>query len=141
MTNHKHTIQYYETDKMGITHHSNYIRWMEEARIHFFDQIGLSYKYLETEEVFSPVISVECSYKAPTTFGDEVEIKVEIEEFKGVTLLLNYTMIKKESNEIVSTGISKHCFVDKSGKIIILRKSFPEIDAKLRSLSVSKIDN
>ena len=25
--------KYYETDKMGITHHSNYIRWMEEARI------------------------------------------------------------------------------------------------------------
>ena len=26
-----HTVQYYETDKMGITHHSNYIRWMEKA--------------------------------------------------------------------------------------------------------------
>lgn len=26
-------VQYYETNKMGITHHSNYIRWMEEARI------------------------------------------------------------------------------------------------------------
>ena len=30
-----HTVQYYETDKMGITHHSNYIRWMEEARVDF----------------------------------------------------------------------------------------------------------
>lgn len=27
-----HKVQYYETDKMGIAHHSNYIRWMEEAR-------------------------------------------------------------------------------------------------------------
>ena len=37
-----HTVQYYETDKMGITHHSNYIRWMEEARVDFLKQIGLS---------------------------------------------------------------------------------------------------
>ena len=32
-------INYYETDKMGITHHSNYIRFMEEARIYFLKQI------------------------------------------------------------------------------------------------------
>ena len=135
MENYIHRVNYYETDKMGITHHSNYIRWMEEARIYFFEQIGLSYKYLESEEVFSPVVGVECSYKSPTTFGDDVEIKVEIKEFKGITLLLNYTMIKKESNEIVSTGMSKHCFADKSGKPIILKKVFPEIDAKLKSVS------
>ena len=25
-------INYYETDKMGIVHHSNYIKFLEEAR-------------------------------------------------------------------------------------------------------------
>ena len=30
-----HKVKYYETDKMGITHHSNYVRFMEEARISF----------------------------------------------------------------------------------------------------------
>ena len=35
----KHKIQYYETDKMGVTHHSNYIRWMEEARVDFLSQM------------------------------------------------------------------------------------------------------
>ena len=39
----KHTVRYYETDKMGITHHSNYVRWMEEARIDFLSQIGWDY--------------------------------------------------------------------------------------------------
>lgn len=35
-----HKVQYYETDKMGIAHHSNYIRWMEEARVDFLEKIG-----------------------------------------------------------------------------------------------------
>ena len=34
----RHIVQYYETDKMGITHHSNYIRWMEEARIDLYNE-------------------------------------------------------------------------------------------------------
>ena len=38
-----HYVQYYETDKMGVTHHSNYIRFMEEARVEFFKNIGFDY--------------------------------------------------------------------------------------------------
>ncbi len=47
-----HTVQYYETDKMGITHHSNYIRWMEEARIGFLSQIGWDYLRIETVRLY-----------------------------------------------------------------------------------------
>ena len=36
----KHKVQYYETDKMQVVHHSNYIRWMEEARVEFLEKIG-----------------------------------------------------------------------------------------------------
>lgn len=33
MQDYTHQVHYYETDKMGVTHHANYIKWMEEARI------------------------------------------------------------------------------------------------------------
>ena len=57
----QHKVQYYETDKMGIVHHSNYIRWMEEARIDFLSQIGWDYKKLEESGVISPVTAVDCT--------------------------------------------------------------------------------
>ncbi len=136
MKNYIHKVNYYETDKMGVTHHSNYIRWMEEARIYFLDQIGLGYKKLEDDGIISPVISVECDYKKPTTFDDEVEIKIEVEEFKGVKLILKYTMTNVKTKEVVLTGRTKHCFVDKDNKPIILKKSFPEVDNKLRKLAI-----
>ena len=31
---------YYETDKMSVVHHSNYIRWFEEARVNFMKKVG-----------------------------------------------------------------------------------------------------
>ena len=40
----EHHAKYYETDQMGIIHHSNYVKWMEEARMDLMDQMGLSYK-------------------------------------------------------------------------------------------------
>lgn len=127
-----HKVNYYETDKMGITHHSNYIRWMEEARINFLEQIGFAYDKLENDGIISPVIAIECDYKMPTTFGDSVEIDVEIEEFKGVKLIIKYTMKNIKTKELVLIGKTKHCFVNKDNKPIILKKVFPEFDKKLK---------
>jgi len=130
-----HEVKYYETDKMGVTHHSNYIRWMEEARVYFLDKIGYNYKKLEDDGIVSPVIGVECEYKAPSTFDDKIEIQVDIEEFKGVKLVFKYTMINLKSGELVAEGRSKHCFLDKNNKPIILKKEFPELDEKLKEIA------
>ncbi len=124
MTPYKHTVQYYETDRMGITHHSNYIRWMEEARIDFFDRLGWSYKKLEDEGIISPVIAVECSYKHSTTFPDDVFITITVLEFRGVCWKLGYTMTDS-AGTVVCKATSEHCFLDKDGKIVRIRKVYP----------------
>lgn len=75
----KHIVQYYETDKMGIAHHSNYIRWMEEARLDFFKNIGFSYLEFEKQGLVSPVVGLNnIKYKRPSTVGDEVMIEVSV---------------------------------------------------------------
>lgn len=130
-----HKVKYYETDKMGVTHHSNYIRWMEEARINYLEQIGYGYAKVEKEGIISPVIGVECEYKMTTTFNDKIEIKVEIEEFKGVKLIINYIMYKEDTKEVVLVGKTKHCFLNTENKPVILKKVYPELDKKLRELA------
>lgn len=121
---HQHIVQYYETDKMGITHHSNYIRWMEEARIDFLKQIGWSFEKLEEEGIASPVISVECKYIQTTTFPDLIDIEVVVKEFKGVKLKLQYIM-KNADGKVVCEAYSEHCFLNKAGLPIRLNKEYP----------------
>lgn len=125
-------INYYETDKMGITHHSNYVRFMEEARIHFLDQVGCGYEKWEKDGIISPVIGIECEYKRPTTFGDELRIQVAIAEYKRIKLTVSYTMINTKTEEIVCVGKSHHCFLNAEGKPIALAKQYPEYDALLK---------
>ncbi|MBE5822105.1 MAG: acyl-CoA thioesterase [Clostridiales bacterium] len=131
-----HKVQYYETDKMGITHHSNYIRWMEEARIYFLEQIGFEYSKLEREGIISPVIGIECEYKTATTFDNEIEIDVKVKEFKGVRLIIEYTMLNIKTGDLVAICISKHCFVNKEGKPIALKK-----ENQLLADALSKLEN
>lgn len=131
-------VHYHETDKMGITHHSNYIKWMEEARIDFLEQIGYGYAKLEAEGIISPVIGVECQYKHPTTFDDEVRIRAEVEKFKGVKLIIKYTMTNNATGELVLTGKTTHCFVTSEGRPVALKKQFPDMDKVLKSLVIEE---
>ena len=97
MESYKHKVNYYETDKMGITHHSNYIRFMEEARVYFLEQIGWGYDKFEEKGIISPVVSVTCNYKHTSTFTDEIE---RFEELKFVLIEKNNQLVKYEIKEV-----------------------------------------
>ncbi len=125
MKPYEHKVQYYETDKMGITHHSNYIRWMEEARIDYLDQIGWNYAKLEGMGIISPVRAVDCHYRATTTFDDRITIHAGIEDFNGVVLRLRYSMTNEAGTKVFE-GFSEHCFLNREGRILRLKKEYPD---------------
>ncbi len=135
MSKYIHKVNYYETDKMGITHHSNYIRFMEEARMNFLSEIGYSMTRLEKEGITSPVISVNCEYKRPTTYDDTIEIEITLTQYTGVKLSLSYIMKNSNDGSIVATASSTHCFIDENGRPIAIKKRAPEFDAVLKNAS------
>ncbi len=124
----KHKVQYYETDAMRIVHHSNYIRWMEETRVAFLDEIGVPMQMLEEMGLVCPVLAVSCEYQHMTAFGDTVTINAELEEFGGVKMLVNYVMTLPDG-KICCKATSKHCFM-KDGRIINFRRKYPELYEK-----------
>ena len=138
MTNYKHKVQYYETDKMGIVHHSNYIRWMEEARVDFLEKIGWSYDQLEKVGLVSPVLSLNIDYSHPTYFSDMVSIDVEILELKMSKMRVGYKMTNEEG-KVVAKCESSHGFLLSSGRPAILKRDFPGLyEALLTHLSIEK---
>ena len=126
-----HIVQYYETDRMGVTHHSNYIRWMEEARIDLLDRLGWGYERFEEEGIFSPVTALSSRFLGSTTFHDQVEISVKILAFDGITMKVGYKM--KKGEETVLTGESEHCFLDGDGKLLRLKRKQPELYELLKA--------
>ena len=127
-----HKVQYYETDKMSFTHHSNYIRFMEEARTDFLEKVGFPYKRLEDEGIVSPVIAVNATYKKSTTYADEIEIEVQLKSFTGVRCEFEYLMTC--CGEIVCAASSQHCFLDTNGRPISVKRAHPEFFKTMENL-------
>ena len=119
----QHKVQYYETDKQGVTHHSNYIRIMEETRVDAMEKMGFGYERMEEEGVFSPVMAVTCGYKRPTSFPDTIEVEISVAELSKLKTKFAYKMTC--NGVLVCKGTSLHCFLDRSGKPVAIEERFP----------------
>lgn len=129
-----HKIQYYETDKMGIVHHSNYFRWMEEARLEWMQSIGFGYCALENAGIVSPVIRISCSYHHAFTFGETANIHLFLEGYSGVKITIGYRFFDASGKDLRAEGQSQHCFMGAKGLPLILRHALPALDTALSSL-------
>ena len=127
-------INYYETDKMGVVHHSNYIRYMEEARSAWLENIEMPFEVLEENGITIPALGVNCSYKYHVTFGDTILIKTYAKEYSGVRMTVGYEITDKKTGKIVLLGETKHCFTNKDLKPINLKKYAPEFSNKFQNL-------
>lgn len=131
----EHKTQYYETDQMGIIHHSNYIRWFEEARTDMMEQMGMGYEAMEAQGIIIPVLSVQCEYKSMTHFGETVEILPIVREYNGIRMTIEYTVLDKETRELRCVGQTRHCFLTKDGKPVSLKKKNILVDDLFRRCS------
>ena len=128
----RHKVQYYETDKQGVTHHSNYIRIMEEARVDAMEQMGFGYERMEEAGVFSPVMGVTCDYKRPTTFPDTIEVEITVAELSKLKAKFAYKMTC--NSKVVCLGTSLHCFLDRNGRPVVIEEQFSEFYQELVKL-------
>ena len=126
MMTYERKAYYHETDQMGVIHHSNYLRWLEESRIFFLDSLGLSYKKLEEMGIISPVVSIKIDYIKPVRFADVVLINLKVIKYTGVKMIFSYEIIDKETKELRIKAESSHCFTD--GKSVIsFKREKPEL--------------
>ncbi len=121
------TASYYETDQMGIVHHSNYIRWLEECRMDWMTQMGLDYAKMEEMGIIIPVLSVQCTYRLVTKFNETVMIIPKIEKISGVKFKMSYRIVNPVTGELHNTAQTEHCFLNKEFKPLFLKKAHPEI--------------
>ncbi len=132
-------VQYHETDQMKIVHHSNYIKWFEEARSALLSDLGIGYDKMEDLGVTSPVVSINCEYLSPTKYGETITVEVIVKEFNGVRAVFSYVVRDKLRDEIKAAGESKHCFLNSKNKVISLKKEQHNIYSALNEYKNASI--
>ncbi len=109
-------VQYYETDKMAVVHHSNYIRWMEEARVEYSALNGIPYDQLEADGILMPVLEIHCQYRTSMMFGQTAQIYTRIASLSATRMSYEYEIHCMETGALVLQGSSHHCFIDEKSR-------------------------
>ena len=91
-------VRYYETDCMGIVHHSNYIRYYEVARTEMLREFGTTYRQMERDGVMLPVLDVHSSYGAPAYDDDLLTVRVTLAELPKVRMRFDFEIYRENGD-------------------------------------------
>ena len=105
-------VQYYETDQMGVVHHSNYIRYFEIGRTELMRHIGLSYKDVEDLGTAMPITGVEVRYFFPAHYDELITVKSFIKETPKARMVFHYE-IYNEQRKLLADGSTTLAFLNK----------------------------
>ena len=101
-------VKYYETDRMGVVHHSNYLRLLEDARMDWLGENLITYSELERLGVIIPCVSASGNFLNYLRYDDPFKVIIKLTDFKGVKMSFAYEVINTDTNELCYEGISSH---------------------------------
>lgn len=118
-------VKFYDTDLMGVVHHSNYIRWFETGRVEYFRNIGIDLNEMIEDKIIFPLTEVRAKYFQPARFDDELEIETTALALTKVMAEFKYNIRLKGDEKILVSGQSKNVFTSmETGKIIRLPEKY-----------------
>ena len=131
-------INYYETDMMGVVHHSNYIRYLEEARCAWLESMEIPMRLIESRGYTIPTLEVNCKYKKHVTCGDTIAIGIKVTEYNGIRMTVSYDVKNVQNGEVIIEAFTKHCFTTRDLKPVNMAKKDEEIYTKFKSALIEE---
>ena len=101
---------------MGIAHHANYIVWFEIGRTDLCRATGISYREIEQRGLILVVVEVNCRFRAPYRYDDEVLIRTSVAQSASRAMRFEYELLDASGELLHATGFSKHVWVDRESR-------------------------
>jgi acyl-CoA thioester hydrolase len=130
-----HRVPFYETDAMGVVHHSNYVRYLELARILWLDEHHRPYREYVAAGLHFATTRVEVDYLRPAAYDDELEVATWLEWVRGASLRMAYAI--RCRGELVAAAATEHAMVDDSGRLRRIPREWRDALAKAAPAAAS----
>ena len=92
-----------EMDAFGHLNNAVYFRYFENARIAYFERIGML-DFMQTSGIGPILASTECRFRIPLTYPDTVDIDARVSEIAAQHFLMDYRVISRNANAVAATG-------------------------------------
>ncbi|CAM4163450.1 acyl-CoA thioesterase [Acinetobacter pragensis] len=108
-----------DMDLFGHVNNVQYYRYMESARICYFDELNIF-----QQDVLTVVASNQCKYLNPVFYPDQLKIGVRVEELRNSAMRMSYLIWSVQQQKIAATGEAVIVCVD---KVNMQKTAMPEI--------------
>jgi acyl-CoA thioester hydrolase len=115
-------VRYAETDKMGVAYYANYFVWFEVGRAELCRRKGFSYADLEALGFILVVTDAQCHYRSSAKYDEVIIIRTRLKGINKRMITFGYQLLKKESEEILAEGETRHLSIGPNGR----PKSLPD---------------
>jgi acyl-CoA thioester hydrolase len=120
-------VRYGETDQMGHAYYANYLYWFEQARGTWCRARGFSYKTLEEDGYFLPVVEAYARYKGEVKYDDVIIVRVQVTEIKRAAIKFEYEVVNESTGKVTTEGHTWHVLMGKQRKAISIPPAIREM--------------
>jgi len=114
----KYKVNFFDTDLMGVVHHSNYIRWFEIGRVEYLRSIGIDLNEMMADGILFPITNINAQYHSPAHFDDILEIETTATALTKVKMEFDYKVFREGEDKVLVNGHSQNVFTNaETGKI------------------------
>jgi acyl-CoA thioester hydrolase len=118
-------VRYAETDQMGVVYHANHLIWFEVGRVELLREMGFSYRDMEREEGrFIAVAEVQCRYRAPVYYDDEVVVRTRLKKVRESVVIFAYELLRADDRTLLAEGETTHIVTDSTMKLAALPERY-----------------
>ena len=105
-------VRDYELDLEGIVNNAVYLNYLEHARHHFMQHLGLDFSELHHQGIDAVVTRIEIDYLSPLKSGDHFIIQCRLERKGRLRLLFHQNILKKNNNTpVIRALVTATCLV------------------------------
>jgi acyl-CoA thioester hydrolase len=117
-------VRYAETDQMGVAYYANYLVWFEVGRTEFCRKRGFRYADLEASGYRLVVIDVHCRYRNAARYDEAITVRTWLKGMNRRMITFGYQILRKEKEEVIAEGETRHLCLDSNGKPKSMPKEF-----------------
>jgi len=113
-------VRFSDTDAGEVVHHSNFFRWLEEARLGLLRAIGVSYRTIEESGIHFPVTACSAEFRRSLRSEDQIEIALWLVRRSRARLEFRYEI--RLDGSVIATAKTTHALVNDAGRPIRLER-------------------
>jgi acyl-CoA thioester hydrolase len=108
-------VRYPEVDAMGYLHHSRYFQYFEIGRVELLRAKGHAYADLEKAGIFFAVVKVECRYRAPARYDEELTLRTKI--VRQTTVRIDHEYELRRGETLLAEAATTIACVNRQGEL------------------------